>query len=184
MGKKIWTAAGLILLLAIPALPAFQAGAKFTTGPIAVKNIEKFFYYCLPQKGPFTKIGEAIGRLMEQSQIQNVWPGGPMVAVYYNSPDLVKEADLEWELGFPTTEQAMVQDPIKKKQWIFTMVAACVHQGPYDKLGESIIKIVDWIKANGYVQNGPILETYLDMNPQGVSPESLKTEIWIPIQKK
>lgn len=184
MVKKTWIAAGLILFLAGLALPAHPAGQKYTTGPIAIKTIEPFFYYCLAQKGPFTKIGEVIGKLMQLSQNQNVWPGGPMVAVYYNSPDLVSEADLEWDLGFPTTEQTVVQDPIKKKQWIFTTVAACVHQGPYDKLGESVFKIVDWIKANGYVQNGPILETYMDMNPEGVNPETLKTEIWIPCKKK
>ena len=184
MGKKTWTAIGLILLLALPALPHFRAGQKFTTGPIAVKTVEQFFYYCLPQKGPMAKIGESIGLLMQLSQNQNVWPGGPMVAVYYNSPDLVKEEDLEWEIGFPTTEQAMVQDPLKKKQWIFTTVAACLHQGPYDQLGESITKIVDWIQANGYAQNGPIMETYLDMNPEGVSPQNLKTEIWVPVKKK
>ena len=56
--------------------------------------------------------------------------------------------------------------------------------GALRQVGESIVKIVEWIKANGYVQSGPVLETYLDMNPEGVNPESLKTEIWVPVQKK
>ena len=184
MEKKILPAFFLVLCLLATPLVSGQAGAKFTTGPVAVKTVEPFFYYCLPQKGPMAKMGEAIGLLMQLSQTQNVWPGGPMVGVYYSNPDLVKEADLEWEVGFPTTEQTMVQDPLKIKKWIFGSVASCLHQGPYDQLGESITKIMDWMKANGYVQAGPILETYLDMNPEGVSPESLKTEIWIPVQKK
>jgi len=184
MGKKTLPAVFPALCLMSLGLWSDQAGAKFTTGAIAVKTVEPFYYYCLPQKGPMAKIGESIGLLMQLSQNQNVWPAGPMVAVYYSNPDLVQETDLEWEIGFPTTEQTMVQDPLKIKKWIFGSVAASLHQGPYDKLGESITKIVDWIKANGYVQSGPILETYLDMNPEGVSPESLKTEIWVPVQKK
>jgi predicted transcriptional regulator YdeE len=46
------------------------------------------------------------------------------------------------------------------------------------------MKILDWMDANGYVQAGPIMERYLDMNPSELKPEDLKTEIWIPVEKK
>jgi len=58
-----------------------------------------------------------------------------------------------------------------------------VHIGPYAKTGETIQRLMDWIKAQGYIAAGPILERYLN-NPMQVKPEELRTEIWIPAWKK
>ena len=58
MGKKTLPAVFPALCLMSLGLWSDQAGAKFTTGAIAVKTVEPFYYYCLPQKGPMAKIGE------------------------------------------------------------------------------------------------------------------------------
>jgi effector-binding domain-containing protein len=154
-------------------------GESFT-----VQQTEAFAYVCLPQKGSFDKIGEAIGGLMQEMQAQNIVPAGPMIGIYFNSPEQVKPEDLQWEIGFPVTAQALIQPPLQKKEWNYTQVVVGLHQGPYEKTGETIEKMMEWMEANGYVPAGAVLERYQDMNPDELKPEELKTEIWIPCQKK
>lgn len=150
---------------------------------VSLREISPFPYCSIHHKGPFTEIQEVIGKLMQAFQSQNIFPAGPMIGIYYNSPAEVNPEDLDWEVGFPVTAQVMAQAPLEKKQWDLTPVASCLHVGPYEKTTDTISKILDWMKANGYVQTGPVMERYLDMNPAAVKPEELRTEVWIPCQK-
>lgn len=167
------------LLLAYPN----PTGASQTQA-VAVQEIEPFVYFCIRYKGPFSQIQEAIGRLMEAAGQQNIAPQGPLIGIYYSSPAEVSPDALEWEVGFPVTPQAFVQAPLEKKEWNFTKVALALHKGSYETTGDTVTKILDWMDANGYVQDGPMLERYLDMDPSSVRPENLRTEIWIPVKKK
>jgi len=151
--------------------------------PISLREVSPFAYCSIHHKGPFTEIEQVIGNLMQAFQSQNIFPAGPMIGIYYNSPAEVKPEDLEWEVGFPVTAQVMAQAPLEKKQWVFTTVASSLHVGPYEKTTDTISKILDWMKANDYVPIGPVMERYLDMNPAAVKPEELRTEVWIPCQK-
>lgn len=173
-----------ILLLTLVTFAISIAGMAAEEMTVTVKEVNPFTYFCIHHKGPFTEIEAVIGTLMQASQTQNVFPGGPMIGVYYNSPAEVKPEELEWDIGFPVTPQAMVQSPLELKQWTFTTVAACVHIGPYETTGETITKMMEWMEANGYLPSGPVLERYMDMDPSKVKPEELKTEVWIPCQKK
>jgi AraC family transcriptional regulator len=151
---------------------------------VSLKNVEPFAYFCLPVKGPYSKVQETIGNLTMQMQAQNAIPTGPLMGIYYNSPEQVDAQDLEWEVGFPVVPRQAIQPPLVLKEWRFTQVAACVHKGPYAEAGKTIVKITEWMAANGCAPAGPVLERYLDMNPSEMRPENLRTEIWIPCQKK
>lgn len=182
--KKIHWNIGLAAIFVISM--AVGVGGRTAGGgqSFTVQQTEAFAYVCLPQKGSFEKMGEAIGSLMREMQAQNVVPAGPMMGVYINSPFDVKPEELEWEIGFPVTAQALIQPPLEKKEWNYTQVLSGMHQGPYEKTGETIQKMMEWMEANGYVPAGPVLERYLDMNPGELKPEELKTEVWIPCQKR
>jgi AraC family transcriptional regulator len=106
-----------------------------------------------------------------------------MIGIYYNSPDMVKPEDLQWEVGFPVTTPISVRAPLEAKTWNFATVATALHVGPYEKAGETIAKIFEWMSANGYMPVGPVMERYLDMEPSKLKPEELKTEVWAPCQK-
>lgn len=151
---------------------------------ISLKEVSSFTYCSIRHKGPYTEIEQIIRQLMHISQSQNIFPGGPLFGIYYNSPDEVTQEDLEWEIGFPVTPQVMPQAPLEKKQWNFTLVVSTFHIGPYEKTGETISKIFEWMEANGLVQSGPLLEKYLTMPTPDTKPEDLKSEIWIPCQKQ
>ncbi len=149
----------------------------------AVREVSPFSYCCIPHQGPFTDIETVIPQLMQAMQVQNIFPRGPMLGLYYNDPNEVSPGELQWEIGFPVMDQAVAQSPLVKKAWTHTTVATAFHIGPYENTGETILKVMEWVTAQGYTQVGPVLERYLDMNPDQVAPEKLRTEIWIPISK-
>lgn len=59
-------------------------------------------------------------------------------------------------------------------------VATLVHVGPYETLGNSYTRLMEWLDANGRKQSGPYWEIYID-DPQQTPPEKLRTELTCPI---
>lgn len=151
---------------------------------VSIKQVTPFAYCCISHKGPFTQIQSVMGQLMMNSQAQNIYPAGPLFGIYYVDPNDVKPEELVWEVGFPVTSQVMPLAPLEKKQWSYPQVATAIHTGPYEKAGETINKILEWMEANNYEQAGPILERYMTMPTPTTKPEDMKAEIWIPCQRK
>jgi len=150
---------------------------------VKMTDVSPFSYCCIAHKGPFTEIENVIGKLMQATQSQNIFPAGAMIGVYYNSPEEVKPEELEWEMGFPISAQVNVPAPLEKKQWTFTAVVSAVHKGAYEETGKTIAKMLEWMQEKGLVQAGPLLERYLTMPTPETKPEDLRSEIWIPYQK-
>jgi effector-binding domain-containing protein len=174
-----------IIILGLGVLLGWSRPAPgLQTVPINVQKIEPFAYFCVRVKGPFSQINDVIGKLTLEAQAQSAIPTGPLMAVYYNNPAEVGEKDLDWEVGFPVSPQQMIQPPLLLKTWDFTQVAGGLHQGPYEKAGETIDKILQWMDEHGYAPAGPVMERFLDMNPSELKPQDLRTEIWIPFKKK
>jgi AraC family transcriptional regulator len=176
----------LTLIFSIALIWAFSSseGQQLPApGKVEIRQVEPFVYCSLSRKGSFSEIEAAVGELMQHMQNQNVFPTGSMIEVYHGDPSLSDPDSIQWEVGFPINEQAFVQAPLQKKQWTFTAVAVGVHEGPYEKTGETILKMREWLEENGYVQNGPVLERYLDPDPSRTTPDRLKTEIWLPCKK-
>jgi len=174
----------LAFICGLSTLALAHGSDQAQSGAVTIQTIEPFAYFCIEYKGPFTQIQEAIARMSEEARHQNAAPSGPLMGIYYNSPEQVGAQDLQWEVGFPVTPQTLIQPPLLKKEWSYTQVAVCLHQGAYEDTAETISKMLDWMDDNGYRPAGPIMERYLDMNPAELRPEQRKTEVWIPCQKK
>jgi len=189
--KKNWLKTSIFISLSVffmifssvVAFPVTVARGQVTDIKVEIKQVEPFVYCSLSRTGSFSDIEAAVGELLQQMQIQNVFPMGSMIGIYHGDPTLSDPEKIQWEVGFPINEQALVQAPLQKKQWTFTTVAVGLHEGPYEKTGETILQMRQWLEDNGYVQNGPILERYLDADPASTSPDRLKTEIWLPCKK-
>ena len=178
-------------ILALVILPVFLLGLPASGREslaqelvVDVKEVEPFTYCSISHKGPISDIQDVIGQLILELQNQNLQPMGPMFGIFEGDPKLLKPETMEWEIGFPVVEQALIQPPLGKKRWIFKSVAWATHVGSYDKTPETIGKILTWMEENGYSQAGPVAEQYTDVNPEQVKPENLRTEIWIPYLKK
>jgi len=177
----------LIVLFFLFLTPIFSSSSAITqvggTINVEIKEVEPFVYCSLPRQGSFSDVQAAVGELLQYMQTQNVFPTGSMIGIYHSDPTMSDPEKIRWEVGFPINEQALVQAPLAKNIWNFKTVAVAVHVGPYDKTGETILKMREWLEGNGYAQNGPVLERYLDSDPGNVSPEKLRTEIWLPCKK-
>jgi AraC family transcriptional regulator len=183
MMKKRLSFLSLIIFLPI-AVSAAVPLKDFQEAEVIIKNVQSFAYCCIHHKGPYSDIEKVIAQIFPLLSSQNIPPGGPMVGVFYNSPEEVAAQDLEWDIGFPCSAQSSPLKPLEKRVWNFMQVAAAVHKGPYEKTGETYTKIFAWMDANGYAPAGPVLEKYLSMPTPDTDPETLMAEIWVPVQKK
>lgn len=180
MKRAIWAST---FLFCAAVFPSFVQGNQGQKVAVAVKEVNPFLYSCLSYKGPISDMPDVISSLLETMQSQNIIPMGPLVGIFYGDPASQKPESAEWEIGFPIIEQSLVQAPLMKKSWIFKTVAWAVHVGPYEETPKTIDQILLWMEANGFKQNGPVLEQYA-MDSETTDEASIETEIWIPCVQK
>ena len=151
---------------------------------IQIKQIVPFAYAYLECSGTYRQIPEKIGMFMQEFFKQKLQPMGEFFGLYLNSPQQVKEEELKWQVGFSVAREAAVASPLEKGEFTHTQVAVCLYVGPYENVGSAYGRIFEFIENNGYEAAGPIMEKYLDQNPQAVKPSDLRTEINVPVKKK
>lgn len=151
--------------------------------PIQVKEKPAFSYAYMSFSGPFTTMPEKIMAFMGEFFKQGLQPAGALISVYHNSPEMVKESELNWDVGFPVPDNTLVKPPLKLTVYQKKTVLEYLHQGSYDLLPTVYEKLADFIKAKQYEIILPTYEFYLN-NPQQVKAEDLLTRIEIPIKKK
>ncbi len=179
----------LVIIILFSIFTAIQnlilEGATSRITEVEIKEVEPFVYCSIRHKGPFSEIEQVINNLIATMQSQNVHPQGPMFGIYHSvpGPNDPEGKQMEWEIGFPITEQTLVQAPLERKIWNHTVVATAIHTGPYEETGEAITDIFEWMGANGYEKAGPVLEKYLEAGTPDAQPSKQKTEIWIPCKK-
>lgn len=150
---------------------------------VQIKEQNSFTYAYLDCSGSYMQIPAKIGEFIGHFFKQGLTPSGPMLGLYFNSPDAVKETDLKWAIGFQVSSKSAVNEPLKKGEFKSTTVAYYLYKGPFDKVGDAYTKIMQQISEKGYFPAGPFMEYYLD-DPGNTKPEELRTEIIIPVAKK
>ena len=173
MKKAVFLA---VLLLAAPLAFAQQG--------VVIKDAASFWYASMDFQGPYEQVPVKIGIFIQEFMRQKLPFAGNLFGIYFNSPEQVKPEELKWAIGIPVQKDSVVNAPLKKSEFLFKKIAVCLHIGPYEKTGETYDKIFKQIEASGYEMAGPVFESYLDIDPSKVKPEELRTEIWVPVQKK
>jgi AraC family transcriptional regulator len=151
---------------------------------VTIRDTTPFTYAYLECKGSYQQIPAKINEFMGEFFKQKLLPAGSFFAMYLNSPAQVKEEELQWRLAFPVAADAAVAAPLLKGECTATKIAVYLHVGPYEKLSEAYAKLAAFFEKQEYKPAGPCFEKYLDMNPQAVKPEELRTEINWPVEKK
>jgi effector-binding domain-containing protein len=189
MRKSVWlgfsAALFLLLLGAGSSRGQDETGGQEEMGPlnkVAIKNVPTFVYCSISYRGRMGSIAGAIRRTWQFMENQDIAPTGPALAVYFGTPGSPDSEDLEWEVGFPVTPQVLAQPPLHLAEWTYTTVAESSQIGPLDSAGETYTRIIDWISAQGYVKDGPILEM-LFTDPIEENPREYKTRVWVPVRK-
>lgn len=173
MKKTIWT------LIAIAVLTGLLQAQE-----IVIKDATPFSYAYIEGKGSYAQIPGKVGEFMGIFFKQGLMPAGNFFGMYLNSPGEVKEEELLWRLGFPIVADAVVAAPLLKGECQAAQIAVYLYVGPYEKVGDAYGKIFAFIEAQGFMIAGPVMEQYLDQNPDAVKPEALRTEIHVPVEKK
>ena len=120
----------------------------------------------------FAKIGKALGRYL----------CGKPLNLYYDGEYREEDADLE--ACIPVRKQVEVEG-ISVRELPGGKCVALLHQGPWDELGRSYTKILDYVKQKGYETLLPTREVYLKgpgMIFRG-NPKKYLTEIQILIRE-
>jgi effector-binding domain-containing protein len=151
---------------------------------VVVKDVNPFWYASMDFQGPYEQISVKVGLFMQEFMKQKLPFGGNLFGIYFNSPEQVKPEELKWAIAIPVSKDSVVNAPLKKTEFLFKTVAVALHLGPYETTGKTYDKIFAYIEKNGYKIAGPAFENYLDRDPSKVKPEELRTEIWVPVQKK
>jgi len=154
---------------------------------VKVKRIEPRTVAYIGVKGPFSRIGETMGRLYHLVMGRGYAVAGMPLGVYFNSPQEVPEEELLWEIQFPVGGEVAPGGPdddgLGVKRVEPYEVAATVHKGPYSELSKVYQDLVPWIMENGYEIAGPAEEVYMN-DPQSVPKEEILTEVRFVVRKK
>lgn len=150
---------------------------------VEIKNVESFTYAAMDFSGSFAQMEKNIGLFMAEFFKQNLMPAGPLLGIYYNDPTTAKEEEIKWAIGFPVVKEAVVNPPLKKVDTQFKQAAFYLYVGPYEETAKAYEKIMKFIDEKDYKMAWPTYERYLD-NPDDVKPAELRTEIFIPVEKK
>ncbi|MBF9017415.1 MULTISPECIES: GyrI-like domain-containing protein [unclassified Oceanispirochaeta] len=122
-------------------------------------------------------MGEAFTELGAYMEKNSIAFAGPPYARYYN---MDMEA-LDVEMGFPVASESVGTGRIKVGELPAGKIASAVHVGPYDKLEETYIKLMEFVKEKGLEAEEWMYEFYLN-SPMEVKPEELQTEICYPLK--
>lgn len=190
MKKAVLFIIALSFIFALPQVLT-SSGSDQGKARVELKEIEPFVYVSLRHKGPLSDIEDVITDLTSTMQSLNVYPQGSMIGIFPTipGPNDPEDMEMEWEIGFPISEQTYIQareeikTRLERKVWEHSLVASAKYSGPYQEMGEAITDIYSWLESEGYRKSGPVLVSFLEAGTPEGPPSELKGEIWIPCQK-
>lgn len=102
-------------------------------------------------------------------------------------PDFISEADFEWAKQTAMKKKPMDYSKIKFWRYEEGLCVQCMHIGPYDGEFQTVEKMHDYIKEQGYIldfsENRYHHEIYLS-DPRRCKSERMRTVVRHPIRKK
>ena len=111
---------------------------------------------------------------------QGATPVGACFTLYHSD-----EPEIDAEVCEPLADRIPAGGPVQVYELPAAEMAAVIHHGPFNALGEAYGAVIHWIEENGYRITGPCREIYL--KPPAVTgnqndPETI-TEVQFPILK-
>jgi AraC family transcriptional regulator len=123
-------------------------------------------------------LGEMLPKVYVYAQRSGFAFGGPPFSRYDRwGPGLIT-----LEAGLPLAAPAPGEGAITAGSLYAGRVAAAIHAGPYDTLGEAHAEIERWIEAQGLSTNGAPWESYLTDPAEHPDPKDWKTEVFWPVR--
>ena len=138
----------------------------------------------IAHRGPYMQIGKAFEMAFTRLAAQGLARSDMRwMAVYYDDPFAVPEAQLHSRAGLSLPRDAGVpQPPLEPFTLGGTWCAVLRHQGPYATMRSAY----QWLYGHWLVQSGheaadsPVFEDYLN-NPRDTPPDQLLSDIYLPL---
>lgn len=168
----------LFLLLVFLFVFIVQAEEK-----VEIKDVKPFWYVCMEFQGSYMQISQKIPVLFKEIRKQKISSKikGRIFCIYFESSSPGGEP--KWALAFQILKGTPVQSPLKISEYKYKKIARIIHVGPYESVGNSYNKIFPYIEEKSFERSGPVLNVWLDDNPDKIKPEEYRTEIIVPIKK-
>lgn len=166
----------------VPPFPELKTGG-YPMHPVTTRSEPARRVIGLPHQGAYMEIGksfEAFGAICESRQL---WPQvGPMIAVYYDSPDDTPEKDLRSFAGAAFCGTQAPED-LAGLDLHGGHTAVLTYKGPYSGLHAAYQTLFgNWLPTSGEEPaDRPCYEIYLN-DPRVTAPEDLLTEICLPLK--
>lgn len=149
---------------------------SLATYNVEVKTLEDVMIAAIRMKGRYSECGQAFAKIGKQ--FGRYLCGKPLLLHY--DEEYKEEAD--FEVCMPI-RKGVAKDGIEVRSLTGGRCLTLLHKGPYEELGRSYAKILDYVEQNGYQIKRPTREVYLKgpgMIFRG-NPKNYLTEIQFPI---
>jgi effector-binding domain-containing protein len=171
---------GLLIIAVLMALPTAPSMAQREL-QVTVKEVSPQTVLLLKGESSLETIAKDMGAMFEQlsnyMQERGVKPTGPALSLYYTEPG----PDWEIAVAVPVSEDATGKDPVELTKLPGGNMLSTIHEGPYEKLGETWEAFSSWVKNSEHKLSGPTMEVYLECPPQESDPDKFQTELLWPI---
>lgn len=137
----------------------------------------------LPHQGAYHDIGVAFQQVAAMFSTRQLWPQARgMVAVYYNDPSAVPEADLRSHAGVRVDAAFDMPDAFEEVLLPAGPHAVSLYKGPYAGLPQAWDTLYGQaLPASGRLPaESASFEIYLN-DPTDTAPDDLLTEICVPL---
>lgn len=152
--------------------------------PVTIRTEAPIRLAALPHKGAYHEISRAFQKLSAVMASRDLFRNaGRMIAVFYDDPQSVPEADLRSQAGFEIKGASDLSDPLEEATLPGGRQAVLTYTGPYAGLPAAYDELFGvWLPASGEEPaDAPSFEVYLN-TPMDTAPEDLVTELHLPLK--
>ncbi len=153
--------------------------------PVEVKPIQAMKLVGIEAQGSYMNTGQVYERLFGALASADLVPSAPrMLAIYYDDPDSVPEAELRSLPGIVFDDlPAQLPEPLVAHEIVAGDHAVMEYTGPYaDMLPAYRWLFGEWLVSSGReVAESPTYEIYLN-SPVDTPPTKLRTDIYLPLK--
>jgi AraC family transcriptional regulator len=131
--------------------------------------------------GSYTETGGLLPLVHQAMRDRGLEPDGPPFALFFDDPGGVPADRLRSRACVPVEREVEPGPALSFDSLPSTTVVYAFASGPYPEVPRAYPALYVYMKASGWVENGPIRETYLVSPTEVRSFEELRTEIQIPV---
>jgi AraC family transcriptional regulator len=151
---------------------------------VEIRELPALRLATVTHRGPYPQISQAFAKLAELAGPAGLFtaPDITMIALYHDDPETTPPDELRSEAALTIAEHAVLPAGLGEARIAAGSYATTTHVGPYNALGDVWARLMgDWLPRSGKrLGPGTSFEIYRN-TPADVAPESLVTELYLPI---